>query len=535
MIKYNAQMAKRIQQALRRGSENLLLSDDAVAWTGREVSEKISELRLYIERTTAEGHHIGVSFPNSATQALVLLAILSCRRVPVILSHADLSPNPEEIINLAQLAMIITLPTHKKLLPLFMPVLYLDMQGNIEGSSSPLVNFLARRYPISLAGTALVLFTSGSTGTPKGVHVPETGLLATVDFLTEYFGLNETTKSTIVLPICHSMGLNTQFFPTFFAGGHCFFMNSWLGANRIYKTIQEQQGCFISAIGEVLQICWEEQKRRNLGPAPAVRHVQLAGGMITERHLNMAREIFPNAIIHKGYGLTEGIRVTMSNSQQESFLSDSVGKPLPFVEVEIRENGQPVRPGEVGEIHIKGPNVMVGVTGSNVAATGSDGFLPTGDLGYWNELSEICIVGRSDSLFKFNGRKVSGHEIEKIALESSNLINHAKCILMDDSARGRDKLVLLLEVSPERQDFFLKLQLSQISDQILSRFRSLSSFPKEVVLMARFPRKANGKIALNDLKTEYVSNRASAILEHSLATLQFYRLSNGGPRKGNLF
>ncbi len=218
----------------------------------------------------------------------------------------------------------------------------------------------------------------------------------------------------------------------------------------------------------------------------------------------MTRELFPNATIHKGYGLTEAIRVTMISSQEEKFHSTAVGKPLPFLELQIRnEQGEILGNGQYGEIHVKGDSVMLGLrslTSPNSRLVGRKEYLPTGDLGMIDNEGYLHVSGRLDSLFKINGRRVSGVEIEKVALEAYEKFRFAKAILVSDEDRDRSRIVLFIEVDRSCwKNEALRLE-AEVQDRLAQRMKLLSVPPKEIIFARNIPRTSNGKLNLPKLK-----------------------------------
>jgi acyl-CoA synthetase (AMP-forming)/AMP-acid ligase II len=521
-------LGSRILGSLEKGYDKNLLSDEYVTWTGQEVLARMRKLIELIERCTSPGSAVAVSFPNLAVEALAILTVIVSGRVPIILNFPDVGCDLGQRLHMAQASMLLTMSIDD-LSSALTPCAVLSSDASIKATT--VENASQSQNPIphpARRGAALMLFTSGSTGRPKGVYIPETGILKTIDFLSGYFDLSPETRSPIVLPICHSMALNTQFLPTLLSGGTCYFVNAWSSIGRVYRSILSNEGTFVSLISEVLRLCWEEKDRRALPPAEKVRHVQLAGGMVSDKHLRLARDLFPNAVLHKGYGLTEAIRVTMINSNMPNFTTGSVGEPLPFCDVEIRSRGagriNPAGAHIVGEVFVRGDNVLLGTVGSTDKPVGTDGFLATGDLGYWNEIGQLCILGREDGVFKINGHRVSGFEIEQLALETSDLIRHAKCITVEDSRFSGCKMVLLLEVPAGVQSESVRPELGDIPEKIWRKFQTLAHFPREIVVLERFPRNANGKVALSRLKETYLQSRKAAQLESSHSRLQFFRL-----------
>jgi len=514
-------LKNRIDHSLLQAPTRALLSDDRVQWTGHDIASLFQELGNALEQLTERHDYVAVSFPNSAVQALAILSVLAHERVPVILNLSDLKSRPDAWIERTQASLLLTLEGLETAFEARIPCLALSREGDIVKRPPVRPESKAKASP----ETALVLFTSGSTGQPKGVLVPKAGLLTTADFLIDYFSLGPATVAPVMLSICHSMALNTQFLPTFLAGGHCHFINPQLEINRLYRNILDLRGDFVSLIGETLLICDEERRRKKLPAADHVRHVQLAGGLINPRHLEIAREVFPNAVIHKGYGLTEAIRVTMIDSRDPNFGSGAVGRPLPFVDVEVRDGGRPVSaPSEIGEIFVRGPNVLRGLLNSASIPVDAQGFLKTGDVGYWNAAGQLCITGRQDGLFKINGHRVSGFEIEKMAIETSNLIRNAKCLAIEETRRAGHRLVLMVEVPADLEAQFLSTGFPAIQADLYRRFRQLPHFPKEIVLLRHFPRTSNGKLAVAELTRLYLESEKTAVAANPDSSLQFLRL-----------
>ncbi|MEM1155822.1 MAG: class I adenylate-forming enzyme family protein, partial [Pseudomonadota bacterium] len=397
-------LTNKLQLSLQAHSAEVLMTqgqDDD--WRGADILSCCNAIESALDRLCPPGAYVGISFPEGAVQGIAIIGTIISGRVPVICNQADMLNNQDTWVARSQCSTFLLSGID---LPQTVNSVELDERGLVASLSGQMIDAIV---PTRSEETAHVIFTSGSTGNPRGVLVPSQGLLETSDFLIKYFGLSERTSAAVVLPIFHSMALNTQFFPTLLVGGRCDFMNSRLSLGRIYRRILARESSFLSMIGEVLSLCWEEKERRNLAPATSVTDIQLAGGLITSRHLEMASVLFPNATLHKGYGLTEAIRVTMIPSTDQKFYSSSVGTPLPFVDVQIRDDeGSTISTDEIGEIFVKGPNVYLGSTGPGLYPVGEDGYLPTGDFGQWTDNGHLVIKGRKDSVMKVNGHRISG-------------------------------------------------------------------------------------------------------------------------------
>jgi acyl-CoA synthetase (AMP-forming)/AMP-acid ligase II len=479
-----------------------LLQDDLEAWSAQSILERGEDLGGFLGKISAPGSFVGVCFPNWAVQSYAIIAVIRSGRIPVLVNFADAATQFSNWMTENHFTTLLTsedlvLPPQRQ-----MSILRLARDGKIlratlatNGLSLELLGQApTTSEPAAPPGTLLVLYTSGSTGKSKRIFIPEAGVTKTVDFLVPYFGLSAETIAPIVLPVCHSMALNTQFFPTLLSGGRCYFVNSRLSYSKIYRNILACEGTFVSLIGEVLKSCWEEKNKRQLPAADQVKHIQLAGGVISPRHLEMAREIFPNARIHKGYGLTEAIRVTMIDDTHPQFHGPIVGHPLPFQKVDIRDPaGNTLPPLQTGEICVQGPCVTPGVFENDI--------LKTGDQGYLDAEGLLAVTGRLDSVFKINGLKVSGHEIEHAAMKISNHVQNAKSVMVEDQRRGRPKVVLFLEMNLDLQPAFVAEEFATFRERLARELKLLGPVCRDILLLGRFPRTSNGKLSLIGLKT----------------------------------
>jgi acyl-CoA synthetase (AMP-forming)/AMP-acid ligase II len=522
-------LKNRILNTLSRFPKNVLLEDDCSVWTGEQLSSHLQSIARKIELQSLPHSRVGVCFHNSSSQAIAILAILIADRVPVMLNSVDLLEGKIDWIRHTKLNFAIISEDFTQKIGI--QHLVINDQGQpiaLVGKTNVSAEFDQVLY-MPPSGTSFILFTSGSTGEPKEIYVPELGVLKTIDDLIGKFNLTEKTIASITLPVCHSMALNTQFLPTFAVGGKSRFYNLRLSINKIFRGFLHDKSTFVALIGEIVRTCWEEHRLKKLPACELVEHVQIAGGMISPKHLEMTHELFPNAIIHKGYGLTEAIRVTMISSKEAKFHSTAVGKPLPFLKLHIRsERGQVLPPGQYGEIHVQGDSVMLGsrsLTAPNSHLVGREEYLPTGDLGMIDEEGNLHVTGRLDSLFKINGRRVFGAEIEKVALEASEKFRFAKAILVSDEERDRSRIVLFIELQRSCWKNEAPSLDAEIQDRLAQRMKQLSVPPKEIIFIPQIPRTSNGKLNLPKLKQLWKAQSVRPIEKTITANLNLFSIN----------
>lgn len=496
-----ATLARRVRLVLRTNANRKLLIGAKTSYSGAEIASTIVQLEQALSMQSAKHRRIGILLPNSPEAAALILATLALEHIPVVLDVGMAKSKLESQLQRMHLdALVIQADLYPGIL---VPCLVLRPGASgfsreaTEDFGNDLANLTVTHHlHKARPSTAVVLYTSGSSGEPKGVQLSASGIIYTVDTLKKYFKLDKQTVSTCVLPLCHTMGLNTQFLPTFFAGGVCVFHRSATNLRRIYSRILESQGTFVGLIAELLGYCLNEKHKFHLPAAESVQHVQLAGGLIRESHLAIARELFPNAVLHKGYGLTEAIRVAMISSRDPKFYEDNAGYVLPGQAVKILDQDfQELPPGSVGNVYVRGPNLMLGYDESVTEMPDVvNGFLSTGDLGEISTDGILQIYGRHDSIFKVKGKRVSGKEIERAAREALGIATqNILCLPIDCDKRGV-RPVLFMEMSPVDTYQFLTERKGVFETELKDKLKDSMKTPKDIYLVPRFPRTTSGKI-----------------------------------------
>jgi len=497
-------LSDRIFCNIRKYSDKILLSDESVSVTGAGIFVFIQEIKQNIAIFSQKRSRIGILIPNSAVLALSILSVLALGRIPVILSPSARREKVESLLPELNLDFLIVSKTVYPELVSPCSFIHINMSG---GMTLIQRNEGAKSHNLPREGTSIILYTSGSEGEPKGVQLSESGINYTIDYFIRYFGLNESVVSVCIMPLFHAMGLNTQFLPIFFAGGKSVFLEISMSLGKIYRQIIRSEGTFVKLIPEFLQLCFEEQRRRGLDPALKVQHIQIAGGHIREDHLRKAMLLFPNAIVHKGYGLTEALCVSLINSGDPKFFCNSEGYILPGQDVKVLDEAGNALPHDtIGKVYVKGPNVMIGYDNDKNDSPINDGFLNTGDMGLLTSDNRLFIHGRYDSIFKIMGERISGCEIEDTARSLSPYFRDVKCLSLEHD--GRVRLVLFVELYPvQRENIFAELKTG-FRKALLKRLNNKLKMIGDIYFMSNFPRTYNGKICNKTLKSVVKGEKA---------------------------
>jgi len=323
-----------------------------------------------------------------------------------------------------------------------------------------------------------ILFTSGTTGTSKGVMLSQRNLTAAVNAAVQTMPFDDTITSLSVLPLHHSYELTCEHLSCICLGSEMFINDSLKNLKRNISSYKPDGLVLVPVFIETLyKRIWDEARKngrekklkagiklsnallffgidlRNkfFGEITAAfggnMHTIISGGAplspdIIKNFYSLGITIF------EGFGITECAPLVSVNSPQYMKLR-SVGRPVQCCEVKIGED----REGNVGEILVKGDNVMLGYYEDPEAtreAFTPDGWFNTGDMGYLDKDGFIYITGRKKNIIIMgNGKNIYPEELEEY-LYKIDLIE--ECVVVERQNEGNPVLVALVVPDEERTE-----------------------------------------------------------------------------------
>jgi long-chain acyl-CoA synthetase len=399
------------------------------------------ELDLVTERLAANlrslagpGAHIGIWLENSIAYVIAYFTIAKADGVIVPVSISLPSESVWQEAENCDLDYLITTPVRAGSLPPLSPdgarhkrVLGLHIgddwrQCKFHSAVEQGGSEAAAKDSLPVAGkVAVMLSTSGSSGRPARVMLSHRNLIANMQAFLGMAGLETTDRAMIVLPMTAS-GTNTTELLAYLARGltiilypHPIFLLS-----EFCKLLHDARVTVINLTPLVLSLMLRngnEVARR----IPALRKVFFASSPIATNQLQQLASRFPQVQFYYGYGLTEASpRCTTLLPEFLPTKLGSVGKPLNNIHIRIVDAArQPVRRGQIGEIAVKGPNVMLGYykRPEETRLAVKDGWLQTGDLGLLDEDGFLFVKGRKKNVIVSRGISISPEEIEQALLE----------------------------------------------------------------------------------------------------------------------
>lgn len=344
---------------------------------------------------------------------------------------------------------------------------------------------------------ALLQYTGGTTGYPKGVMLTHKNLIANTMMCDAWMYKCKKGEESIlgILPFFHVYGMTTVIILSVMQQGKMILLPKF-DAEQALKTIDKQKptlfpGAPTMYIGllnhpDLAKYDLSSIKACLSGSAPLPLEVQekfeaLTGGRLVE-----------------GYGLTETSPVTHANPIWENRINGSIGLPWPNTDSVILRSGEteilPV--GEIGEIAVKGPQVMKGYWNrpEETAMTFADGWFLTGDLGYMDDKGYFYVVDRKKDMIIAGGFNIYPREVEEVLYEHEAI---QECVVagIPDPYRGETvKAYIVLKEG------------KSVTDKELNEFcrKNLAAYkvPRFYEFRAELPKTAVGKILRRTLIDE---------------------------------
>lgn len=340
---------------------------------------------------------------------------------------------------------------------------------------------------------AAIIYTSGSTGVPKGIMCAHYNMVSACKSITQYF--NNTSLDIILsaLPLSFDYGLY-QVLMTFMFGGTLVLERSFLYPFKIMERLENEQATGFPLVPTMAALLL---RMENLGTfaCKELRYISNTAAALPQNHIQRLQKLFPQAQIFPMYGLTECKRVSYLPPADIERKPGSVGLPIPNEDVRIvNEQGGEVPVGSIGELVIRGANVMQGYWNApeetaRVFRAGrykGETLLYSGDLFWQDDEGYLYFVGRKDDLLKSKGERVSPAEVESVLCELPG-VSEAVVVGVADAILG---CALKAFIVPELGWDLSERRIRGYCSAHLEPFM----VPKYVCVCPTLPRSANGKV-----------------------------------------
>ncbi|MEW5686853.1 MAG: long-chain fatty acid--CoA ligase [Pseudomonadota bacterium] len=348
---------------------------------------------------------------------------------------------------------------------------------------------------------AVLLFTSGTTGEPKAAVLRHANLASYVISTVEFMGSDEDEAALVSVPPYHIAGVSAVLTGVY--GGRrivhlpAFTPEAWVDAAAAEGITHAM--LVPTMMGRVLDVLEARGER-----LPALRALSYGGGRMPVTVIRRALDLLPHVDFVNAYGLTETsstISVLNPDDHRAAIGSDdpqvrarlgSVGRPLPSVEIEIRDaGGAPVAAGEAGEVFVRGEQVSGEYLGRKV--TDDAGWFATKDAGWIDREGYLFLDGRLDDVIVRGGENISPGEIEDV-LRLHPAVADVAVVGAPDEQWGERVAAFVVPRGAAPAE-------AELADWVKARLRSTKT-PETWVVREELPYNDTGKLLRRLLKAE---------------------------------
>lgn len=337
---------------------------------------------------------------------------------------------------------------------------------------------------------AIILYTSGTTGNPKGVLLTHKNLLSNAEACLKLFELTSEDRVATVLPVFHVFCMTVCMNASILSGATMLLIPKF-SPIEVIEAINEQRATIFAGVPTMynflLQVPSTPEQFNSL-------RVCISGGSsLPVAVLNKFKEYTGIGII-EGYGLSEASPVTTFNPLRGISKPGSIGVNIPFVENKVVDiNGKEVPVGEIGELIVKGPNVMIGYLKmpEETSIAIRDSWLYTGDMATMDEDGYFFIIDRKKDMIIVGGYNVYPREIEEV-LYTHPAIVEAAVIGIPDESYGEAVMAYIVLKDNKVGEEAIK---SFLEDKLVQYKR-----PKHIEFLTELPKNTTGKILRKNLR-----------------------------------
>ncbi|XP_053638029.2 uncharacterized protein [Cherax quadricarinatus] len=506
---------------------------DAIAMVNAETQEQrsYSELCGLVPRVSAGLHAAGVTLdhavlylaPNHIDYPLVLLSVLYCGA-----AFAPASPylRTEELIHMINVSGVRWAVIHNTVVDKAEAAFSLLPSGTIKrtwifGDAAGCPNLLDLMHyeplpPITKVeglkperAVALMFLSSGTTGLPKVIMLTHRNLLAGLTLVRCSLSLNDPgtlrkrfMATLLVLPFYHIHGHHHVVIPM--AYGSTIVTLSKFSPETFLDSIQKFKVTLMPLVPYFIKFIVETPLLQHYDLS-SLRVIITGGSTLQPSHAAALKQKI-NTEVFNVYGMTEATCPTTQFITTSSFKEGCVGKVQPYFQLKVVnvENGEMLGPGQEGEVCCQGPSIMLGYA-NNAAATAetldTEGWLHTGDIGYFDHDNFVYLTDRIKELIKVKGFQVSPSELEKLLLTHTEVTEAAVVGVRDDKLGEAPKAFVVLRPGAS-------IDSSQLQQFVASRVSSYKQLAGGIQVVDFLPRSHTGKVLKKLLKKRRVSPAA---------------------------
>jgi len=456
-----------------------------------EFLKKTQFLSNFIQENTSKGNVISILIENSPLFIISYFAILKSGCIAHIIPPTISDFNLKEQIQETNPEIILSNTNFKK------KINRTDLNKKtffIEYNSKVFEHNNNGFYGDEFNEVSSIIFTSGTTSKPKGVQLTHKNILTATSNIVKMIELQPNDVEINSLSLSHSFGLGCLH-AIFLQGATSLIFKNTINLKEILKNGKHENATgFVGVPVTFYQII--NSFTELFSSISSIRYLLTNTAPMKKESILKIMNLFPKVNFYTYYGLTEASRSTFLLFNENKNKLESVGKPPTGIEIKILDDvGQIIPTNQIGEIFIKGDHVIKTYWKNSKANQSiNNGWLKTGDLGYFDSDGFLFLKSRKDDMINVGGEKFTPEEVELIIKEIPEVI---------------DVVVVGIpnEIFGQLPIAFVVTNNKTISTQIInycSKKMERYKIPHKIVFLDEIPKTDSGKIKRNILKSEYI-------------------------------
>lgn len=508
-----ASLPPRCGDAVRRWAESspdrVALAEVSGTWTYRQLSCAVSEAEDFLLASGVRpGDRVMLVCENCRSFVAILLASSNVDALPVPV-HARLSAREVDEIREHCGARLVIYCSGASLQAREHAQRHgavpLDHSSLGELAASPL-NEVATSEPVDpdvSQRVAAIIYTSGTSGRPKGVMLTHRNLLFVAHVSARIRSLTPDDRLYGILPLSHAVGLSVVLLGGLLSGAYLYLATRFDPVNALATINRERLTIVLGTPGMFSLLAnYAHFKRLNSLRFPALRIISSSGAPLESKVKTEVETLF-GMTLYNGYGVTECSPNISQAKVGEHRTDTSVGKILPGVQVRLVDSdGRSVPDGAIGELWVRGPNVMKGyyrAPQETAAAINSEGWFNTRDLARLDG-GYLFIVGRTKELIIRFGENVYPAEIEAVLNAHPSVLRSAVIGRTVEGTEGGEDVVAFVELA--KSAVASEEELAQYAAQHLAPYKR----PSQIIIMPSLPLTPTGKVMKSELAAQLQSS-----------------------------
>ena len=349
----------------------------------------------------------------------------------------------------------------------------------------------------------VLLFTSGTTGVPKAAIMRQRHLVSYV-LTMDFMSADEEEATLVSVPPYHIAGI-AAILSSVYACRKVIQLGTFDPLNWLEVARQESvTSAFV--VPTMLSRIVDALEGKQSADLPDLKALSYGGGKMPLPVIHRAMDLFPETEFTNAYGLTEtSSTITVLGPEEHRAAASgtdestrkrltSAGLPLPGIEITIRDSdGQELLPNQHGEIFVRGDQVSGEYEGLG-SRVNEEGWFPTRDAGYIDDLGYLFLDGRADDIIVRGGENLSPGEIEDVLREHEAV--HDAAVVGIPSVEWGEAVVAAVELKH-------KVDISDLQDLVRQQLRS-SRVPEQIKVVDELPYNETGKLLRRIVKQEFV-------------------------------